>query len=214
MNDIITAINDNWEVMAEAPLPFAIWVLVATPAIWAIVNWANAKTISDLNSRMLLKDDVIAEYRRKLDGATPQQAHDRIEKLEARIAIMESDPLAALKNADGVIELDGGDASGKRWSPVKPDSMSPAKLAHRRKLIDDGRKIVTDFNRYGGQKDLLAFLASYQGWPAIRAHIAKDVLTKIEDGRTIVIAVDGLRDGKLGYLIDELDRLEREWDLT
>lgn len=214
MNDLLTAIKDNWEVIAEAPAPFAVWVLVVTPAIWGIVNWANDKRISDLNSRMLLKDDIIAEYRRKLDGATPQQAHDRIENLEARIANMEASPLAALKNADGVIEMDGGEVSAERRSPLKPDTVSHTKLAYRRKLIDDGRKIVTDFNRYGGEKDLLAYLASYQGWPAIRAHIAKDVITKIEDSRLIVIADDGLRDGKLGYLIDELDRLERQWDLT
>lgn len=214
MGDLISTLKENWAVIADAPLAFAIWTLILLAIIWAIVTWAKANQVGDLESRITLRDDRIAEYERKLDGASPQQAHERIERLEGRIAQMEADRFAALKNADGCIDFDGGNAAQGSRPARATDAALEAKLAHRRKVIADGRKLVAGCNRYRGDKDLVTLLNCYEEWPAIRAHIDKDILDRIEKERIFVVPADGSSDGKLSLIRSELDRLEREWDLA
>lgn len=159
MGDIISTLKENWAVIVDAPLAFAIWTLVLAALLWAILTWAKSNHIGDLKSRLSLKDDLIAEYQRKLNGASPQQAH-------------------------------------------------------RRKVIADGRELITTYSRYIGDKDLLTWLNSYQGWPAIRAHIDKNVLARIEKDGLFIVGTGGVPDGKVSLIRGEIDRLEREWDLT
>ena len=89
------------------------------------------------------------------------------------------------------------------------------KLEHRRKVIADGRKLIAEFNLQARARTLMEFMQSREEWPAIRAHLGIKVRKDIENGRLLVATGDSsLKDGKVYYLMDELDRLEQEWDLA
>lgn len=44
------------------------------------------KRISDLEERIRLRDDQLSDYKKRLDGASPDQAADRIAALEMQVA--------------------------------------------------------------------------------------------------------------------------------
>lgn len=89
-----------------------------------------------------------------------------------------------------------------------------AKQAQRRKVLADGRRLVAEFNLQARQRTLIGFLQYREEWPAIRAHLDAKVRNDLENARLAVSAPEGLKDGKVTYLMNELDRLEREWDLA
>lgn len=71
--------------IAQAPVTFAAGVLVAAAMMYAAARWRYAGTIASLEERLKLRDDRVAEYERKLQGATPDQAKATIEELERKI---------------------------------------------------------------------------------------------------------------------------------
>ncbi|PAQ05410.1 hypothetical protein [Mesorhizobium temperatum] len=85
--DFIKPIQDNWAVVTAAPWAFVAFTLIG---ILAGRFWQNG-VVSTLTSRLALRDDRIAEYERKLDGASPDEAHHKIAELERRLDTM-SDP--------------------------------------------------------------------------------------------------------------------------
>ncbi|GGC22969.1 hypothetical protein GCM10011371_08310 [Novosphingobium marinum] len=86
--------------------------------------------------------------------------------------------------------------------------------SERQRKIDAGRKLVTDYNRQSGELSFARFLATEEAWLAVRQHLNPEVVKKIENPRLTMSSRGDVRDGKLYLLRDELDRLEREWDLT
>jgi hypothetical protein len=85
MGDLLTTLRENWEVIARAPLAFAIWTAALAALCWAVLSHLKSNQIGDLESRLNLRDDEIAEYKRKLDGASPDEAKARIDALEQRV---------------------------------------------------------------------------------------------------------------------------------
>lgn len=93
--DPINTFRSEFPVIAGAPWSFAIGLTVIGLLIWTVVRWSKAKEISDLESRLKLRDDEIADYKRKLDGATPDEAHHQIEELRAAIRRLDGPKLTA-----------------------------------------------------------------------------------------------------------------------
>ncbi len=60
-----------------------------------ILRSMKAQEIADLNSRLTLRNDEIADYRRKLDGKTPDEAKDFVEALEMEVAVEAEPPTPA-----------------------------------------------------------------------------------------------------------------------
>ncbi|WP_192257094.1 hypothetical protein [Mesorhizobium caraganae] len=83
--DFIKPIQDNWAVVAAAPWAFVAFILIG---LLAGRFWQNG-VVSILTSRLALKDDRIAEYERKLGGASPDEARQMIEALERRLLALE-----------------------------------------------------------------------------------------------------------------------------
>lgn len=71
--------------IAQTPWVFLVWTAVITGAAWVAVNHLKSNQISDLTGRLALRDDEISDYRRKLSGASPDEAKARIDGLESRI---------------------------------------------------------------------------------------------------------------------------------
>lgn len=73
-------------VIAAAPWSFLICLFVVAGVIFLVLRALKAQEIADLNSRLTLRNDEITDYRRKLDGKSPDEAKARLDELEARVA--------------------------------------------------------------------------------------------------------------------------------
>jgi hypothetical protein len=72
----------EWKVLTAAPL-LTIGLVIATLAVGYIVaRWRYGGTIEQLKERLELRDDQIADYQDKLQGASPEQAKARLDALE------------------------------------------------------------------------------------------------------------------------------------
>lgn len=89
-----------------------------------------------------------------------------------------------------------------------------AKQAHRRQVISDGRRLIAEFNQQARCHTLMEFLQYRNEWPAIRGHLDAKVRRDLENGRLAVSTRGAEKDGKVYYLMDDLARLEKEWDLA
>lgn len=112
-------------VVAGAPILFAGSALfltaIASFGIWNAIGWSyQAKldgqlaTVGSLNDRLKLKDDQIADYKEKLNGATPDEAKKRIEALEIQLKALSPRRLSekdkriiidAVKGTRGIISI-------------------------------------------------------------------------------------------------------------
>lgn len=88
MGDIISTAKANWAVISQAPWAFAAWTAIIIAAVWAIVTHLKANTVETLESRLKLRDDEIADYKRKLSGASPDEARSRIDALELSVSLL------------------------------------------------------------------------------------------------------------------------------
>jgi len=86
MANPIEVLRTEGGVIAAAPWSFAICLFVIGGIIFLIIRSMKAQEVADLNSRLTLRNDEIADYRRKLDGKSPDEAKARLDELEARVA--------------------------------------------------------------------------------------------------------------------------------
>jgi hypothetical protein len=89
MSNFFQTLRSEGAMIAQAPLSFLICVAAVGGVVFLILRGLKAQEIADLNSRLTLKNDEISEYRRKLDGASPDEAKARLDDLEARIALLQ-----------------------------------------------------------------------------------------------------------------------------
>jgi hypothetical protein len=76
--------------MIKANLPtFAVILVLMVGAVWIVVNWSYSTILASKTGQIELQDRQLADYREKLQGATPDQAKARIDNLEARLRRME-----------------------------------------------------------------------------------------------------------------------------
>lgn len=80
MGGLLTTLKENWDVIADAPLAFMIWTIVLLGICWAILSYIKRHQIGDLKSRLSLRDDEIADLKRKLQGASPDEAGARVDR--------------------------------------------------------------------------------------------------------------------------------------
>ena len=85
VGDFFKYVLGEWRVIAQAPVSFAASLVVVAAVMYAAARWRYAGTIATLEERLRLRDDRAAEYERKLQGATPDQARATIEELERKI---------------------------------------------------------------------------------------------------------------------------------
>jgi len=69
--------------IAEAPLIFGAAVLLLSAVVWAALRWRYANSIEYRNR-------LIALYKARLNGATPDQAKARIDSLEGQVVSLKS----------------------------------------------------------------------------------------------------------------------------
>ena len=79
----------EFKVIAGAPASFVLAVLAVGALMWAGISWAKNAIIDQLNGQIQLQDRQLADYKEKLNGATPSEAKARIDSLESRLARLE-----------------------------------------------------------------------------------------------------------------------------
>jgi hypothetical protein len=122
LDQIVDHIAKQLGVIQSAPLVFFTALAVAIVVIWRIFDW-----------RYAAKDDLINLYKAKLDGATPDEARARIERLE------------------GVIRR----TVGSEWAPLTKSEVQ--NLSREVASIEKRRIQVMYLNAYG--KDLAQSIA-------------------------------------------------------
>ncbi|PDQ19482.1 hypothetical protein CN311_19215 [Mesorhizobium sanjuanii] len=90
MDQFIERFAKEWPVISGAPASFGIAVAIVGTSIWLALRW-------QYGARLTHRDDEIAAYRRKLDGASPDEAAQKIAALEKRLDSFTSVPIEELQ---------------------------------------------------------------------------------------------------------------------
>lgn len=77
-----------WKVLNAAPHLSLMLIAVCIGLGYVGARWRYAGRVETLEERLKLKEDTAADYKRKLDGATPDEARARMDALEARLDVM------------------------------------------------------------------------------------------------------------------------------
>ena len=93
--DIVAFAKDNWAVISQAPWVFVTLAVLFGTGGMILRRFMFNERIAILNGRLAERDEKIAAYKTKLDGATPDEAARRIDALESRLASMEPWTLSA-----------------------------------------------------------------------------------------------------------------------
>ena len=75
---LIDRLAKEWAVVSQVPVSFAVAVCVVATFVWVALRW-------QYSARLAHRDDEIAAYRRKLDGATPDEARANIAHLQDEV---------------------------------------------------------------------------------------------------------------------------------
>lgn len=75
----------QWQTVLDAPVPNITAAVVIGLLIWAVHKWAYAQRLEKKDEAIALLDREVMDYRRKLDGASPDEAREQITRLQAEV---------------------------------------------------------------------------------------------------------------------------------
>jgi hypothetical protein len=124
MEALIKYLAGEGRVVLQAPVALLIVCISVFGIAYAIMNWKYTSQIEIYQTRLALKDETIANYKEKLNGATPDEAKKRLEALEALVKTISPRRLSddqkkiitkLISNTKGVISIthDAGAADAK-----------------------------------------------------------------------------------------------------
>jgi hypothetical protein len=114
VESVIKYLANEMRVIAQAPVIFFAALAVLSAIIWKLLAWRHAA-----------KDDLIALYKARRDGATPDQARARVDKLESMVKR----------------------TIGSEWTPLTPHEVQA--LSREVAPIEKRRIQVMYLNAYG-----------------------------------------------------------------
>jgi hypothetical protein len=133
LEQLVQSVMDQARLVAQAPVPFAVGVLLLGAIIWATLRRRYARMIEHRN-------DIIALYKARLNGASPDQARARMESLEGQVVSLKNRDWPKLAPA-AVADFENILASqGSHVVSVVPQDRDSVFLA---------RDLVDAFNRIG-----------------------------------------------------------------
>ena len=72
---LVDLLGKEWAVISQSPVSFITVIFIVAGIVWAALRW-------QYETRITHRDDEIAAYKRKLDGATPDEARANLNRLE------------------------------------------------------------------------------------------------------------------------------------
>jgi ribosomal protein L29 len=85
LKQFVDYIVGEWKVISQAPFTFVIASMFLCGLAYLAARWRYAISIEHLEHRVKLRDDEISDYKRKLEGASPDEAKARIQELRAEL---------------------------------------------------------------------------------------------------------------------------------
>ena len=135
----------EFRLIAQAPLVFAAALLFLGAIIWAALRWRYARIIEHRNR-------IIALYKARLDGATPDQAKAKMDSLEGQVVSLKNREWPKLSSA-AVTDFESILASqGSHVVSVLPQDKDSVFLA--RDLVDAFRRIGWNAKRETSMNDI------------------------------------------------------------
>jgi hypothetical protein len=145
-------------IMANMPTFFVIVALIGG-ALWVLFNWAYGSVIARKNSQIELQDRQLADYRQKLDGATPDQAKAKIEALENQVGDTVADMIpTAATSAWRPVHIAIQHISDKIGDRDTENCFEVSRLALRQAAYDRrvrlrGKKQMSEPSPFTGRRD-------------------------------------------------------------
>jgi len=101
------------------------------------------------------------------------------------------------------------------WGRAKRPSAEDDKR-RKRKLIDEGRRLGSVYGLgKSGDKSFRQFLERTTAYAALRPHLSRDYLEKLNAPRATYAMKEGARyEPLVEWFLDDLDRLEKKWGLS
>jgi hypothetical protein len=109
------------------------------------------------------------------------------------------------------------------WTFLKPRAPSAAEMheveadrerrSRRRKILNEGREMVAEYELQS-RWDWRQMIRYNPAFANARPHLSKAYMDRIKATRTVSAGGEGLHDPLAAMFLSELDRLEREWELS
>ena len=103
-----------------------------------------------------------------------------------------------------------------RQKRVTPQEVDASERDRKRALIDRGRSLAATYTQgHTGAQSFRQYLEGTKSYAALRGHLDKDYLARLNDSTTLYAMANGARyEPLVEWFLDDLDRLEQEWKLT
>jgi hypothetical protein len=103
-----------------------------------------------------------------------------------------------------------------RLKRITPQEMDASERDRKRDLIDRARSLAATYSQGNTDEDSFRrYLERTKTYAALRGHLSRDYLKKLNAGRTAYVMAAGARyEPLVEWFLDDLDRLEREWGLS
>lgn len=103
-----------------------------------------------------------------------------------------------------------------RTKKVTPQEIDASERDRKRILIDRARSLAATYSQgRTGADSFRMYLEGTTTYAALRGQLNADYLAKLNAPRTLYAQADGARyEPLVEWFLDDLDRLEREWQLT
>ncbi|UYW32538.1 hypothetical protein [Methylorubrum extorquens] len=98
-SQITTLLTAQLEAIRQAPIPFVAAIAATAVGEWVAINYLYKNRIESLEAQKQLKADEAGDYKRKLAGATPDEAKEKIEAMQLRLQKLEN-ALGEVEEAD------------------------------------------------------------------------------------------------------------------
>ena len=83
--DPVAFLQNEWKVIVQTPVTFVVGGLIIFGIAYAWARHQFSDRLASAEARLALKEDQIKAYSEKLDGASPDEARERIEALENEV---------------------------------------------------------------------------------------------------------------------------------
>lgn len=86
MSNFVEKIGQEWTTISQAPFIFLAILILAVGLAWWVFRYLHAAELTNKNSQLQLANDRLADYQRKLDVDSPEEARQQMRKLENKVS--------------------------------------------------------------------------------------------------------------------------------
>ncbi len=151
MDFLLRIISAEFHVIKRAPVTFGAGIVLVSLGVWVALSWNYARQLETKDATIELQKTQLEEYTRRFEVASPDEAKERIFKLQAQIAALKA------KEAE---------RTAKEWPPLTSEQID----AWVEKLSSDKGMVERLTISHGGSpssalRSTLRIVFARAGWP-------------------------------------------------